>query len=289
MNIKREVAAYGLCYRNTLHVYDLFIPKQEGAMAEVDMDPNDLAQFQGDLIARGGHPRDALRVWLHTHPMESPQPSGTDMATWRETFSSYDYAVMGIMGNTGKVYFRIATGLGDMRTEVELNYPDLEDFLCYSDPCEFNALELKALVEQKSQPKRYTCSVLPKSTSTTEDKTWEAYQKKAAEKEKEQAWRDMRRIRRHHHAGLLAEGDYNGDFYDWEESRSETLLLGEEMRAEARELGICLDTIRLATDPEDTAWGMTGLNGDQPKLVEIPGHGYMVVPTETDKELLERI
>src|SRR5437870_2317239 len=48
------------------------------------------------------------RVWLHTHPGSSVTPSGTDEDTFARVFGRCDWAVMFILGRTGRTSARLA-------------------------------------------------------------------------------------------------------------------------------------------------------------------------------------
>ena len=53
-----------------------------------------------------------MRLWLHTHPGSSAQPSGTDEATFERVFGQCDWAVMFILARGGETYARLRFGVG---------------------------------------------------------------------------------------------------------------------------------------------------------------------------------
>ena len=53
-----------------------------------------------------------VRLWMHTHPMASPMPSGVDEDTFASKFGKCDWAVMFILGRTGLTYARLAFSAG---------------------------------------------------------------------------------------------------------------------------------------------------------------------------------
>jgi hypothetical protein len=66
-----------------------------------------------DAMADAGVPPSRFaRVWLHTHPGASVVPSGTDEVTFARAFGKCDWAVMAILGRTGKTSARLRFSAG---------------------------------------------------------------------------------------------------------------------------------------------------------------------------------
>ena len=63
-------------------------------------------------VDAGLKPERFARIWCHTHPGESPNPSGTDEQTFARVFGPCDWSVMFIVGRTGKTYARLAFAAG---------------------------------------------------------------------------------------------------------------------------------------------------------------------------------
>jgi hypothetical protein len=64
------------------------------------------------MADRGIPPSRFGRVWLHTHPGASVSPSGVDEQTFIRCFGGCDWAVMGILGRTGRTYARLRFNAG---------------------------------------------------------------------------------------------------------------------------------------------------------------------------------
>jgi len=85
-------------------IVDFIMPEQECTGATTEMTSKGIvdlfdklsgpAKFGGMGISPGRYGR----VWIHTHPGFSSEPSGTDWATFREVFGDKDWAIMFIMG-----------------------------------------------------------------------------------------------------------------------------------------------------------------------------------------------
>src|SRR5262249_31482191 len=65
------------------------------------------------------------RIWIHTHPGDSPQPSGTDEKTFAQVFGHSDWALMFILARGGECYARLRYNLGpgaEVELGVEIDY-----------------------------------------------------------------------------------------------------------------------------------------------------------------------
>lgn len=103
-----EVGALGISGKNNpLLIRDLVIPKQRVTGVSIDFDTSDVADLYADLDGRGLSMNDYARIWIHTHPGSSPQPSGTDENTFDTNYGESDWAVMFILAQGGSAYARI--------------------------------------------------------------------------------------------------------------------------------------------------------------------------------------
>jgi len=57
-------------------------------------------------------PEQFARLWIHTHPGDSAQPSGVDEATFERVFGQCDWSVMFIMAQNSSTYTRISFNVG---------------------------------------------------------------------------------------------------------------------------------------------------------------------------------
>lgn len=107
--------------KDALYVEDVVLLDQEVTTVSVDMYGGALAAHMEECAAKGIEPRGCMRVWIHTHPRGVTAPSGTDWATFRETFGGGDHAVMFIMcAESGWMCAKLAVVWEGVRFETDL-------------------------------------------------------------------------------------------------------------------------------------------------------------------------
>jgi proteasome lid subunit RPN8/RPN11 len=108
-----EAAAFGLSAEgDPLSLDDLLVVRQRTTVATTSFDDAAVADLFDELVDAGYPPAQFARVWLHTHPGSSPEPSRTDEATFARAFGRCDWAVMAILGRTGRTYARLHFAAG---------------------------------------------------------------------------------------------------------------------------------------------------------------------------------
>jgi proteasome lid subunit RPN8/RPN11 len=108
-----EIGGFGITTADDLlYVEDFITVKQAVTVATVSFDDAAVADFVDGQIDAGRKPGQVLRVWCHTHPGRSPQPSGTDEETFQRVFGQCDHAVMFIMARGGEAYARLRFNVG---------------------------------------------------------------------------------------------------------------------------------------------------------------------------------
>src|SRR5437762_2980274 len=108
-----EIGGFGICREGELlYVEDFRTVKQITTSVTVEFDDQAVADHFDDCVDEGLSPQQFARVWIHTHPGESPEPSSVDERTFDRVFGSCDWACMFIMGRTGKTYARIRFSAG---------------------------------------------------------------------------------------------------------------------------------------------------------------------------------
>ena len=95
-----------------LRVQDFITVKQDVSMASVCFDDQAVADFFEAQVDAGRKPEQFARIWLHSHPGDSPQPSSTDEETFHRVFGHCDWAVMFIVARNGKSYTRLRFNVG---------------------------------------------------------------------------------------------------------------------------------------------------------------------------------
>jgi len=73
----------------------------------VAFDDQAVADYFDDQIDIGRTPEQFARIWIHTHPGDSPEPSSTDEETFARVFGRSDWSVMFILAQGGQTYARL--------------------------------------------------------------------------------------------------------------------------------------------------------------------------------------
>ena len=95
-----------------LKVEDFITVKQEVTVASVSFDDQAVADFFETQVDAGRKPEQFGRIWLHTHPGDSPVPSCTDEETFARVFGSCQWALMFVLARGGKSYARLRFNVG---------------------------------------------------------------------------------------------------------------------------------------------------------------------------------
>lgn len=102
-----EIAGFGITGEDPFIVEDFLLVGQEASAAFVSMDDDAVADFLPDMVEKGFEPNQCMRIWIHTHPGASANPSGQDETTFRDVFGGCDYSLMFILARQGEVYCRL--------------------------------------------------------------------------------------------------------------------------------------------------------------------------------------
>ena len=108
-----EVGCFGVCSADDpLYVEDLAVPRQYVSVVTVRFDDDSVADHFDRMADQGVTPARCGRVWVHTHPGDSANPSGTDEETFARAFGDADWAVMAIAARGGRTYARLSFSAG---------------------------------------------------------------------------------------------------------------------------------------------------------------------------------
>jgi proteasome lid subunit RPN8/RPN11 len=109
-----------------LYVEDVRLVQQTCTSISVAFDDTAVAEFFEEQVDAGRRPEQFGRIWIHTHPGESAQPSQVDEATFERVFGTCDWAVMFILARGGETFsrlrFRAGPGGGfEIPTQVDFD------------------------------------------------------------------------------------------------------------------------------------------------------------------------
>jgi proteasome lid subunit RPN8/RPN11 len=103
-----EVGGFGIAPAgDLLYVEDIQLVQQTCTSISIAFDDSAVAEFFDDQIDAGRRPEQVGRIWIHTHPGDSAQPSHVDEDTFKRVFGPCDWAVMFILAREGETYCRL--------------------------------------------------------------------------------------------------------------------------------------------------------------------------------------
>ncbi len=107
-----EVGGLGLCRDggDPLAVHDVAVLKQVGSRTTTRLDDDAVNDHMLGALEQGLQPCQTMRIWVHTHPGHSAEPSGTDWATFERIFARCDWGVMVILAMDGSTSAHIRLG-----------------------------------------------------------------------------------------------------------------------------------------------------------------------------------
>lgn len=121
-----EIGGFGISRPDDLlFVDEVALIPQRASLATVAFDDLAVADYFETQVAHGRTPAEFARLWIHTHPGNSPLPSGTDEATFTRVFGSCDWAAMVILARNGATYARLQWNVGPsgaMEVPVTVDY-----------------------------------------------------------------------------------------------------------------------------------------------------------------------
>jgi len=108
-----EVGGFGVTPADDLLFIEEFVTvKQEVTEASIAFNDEAVADHFERQVDSGRRPQQFARIWLHTHPGESPHPSGVDEETFSRVFGGCEWAVMFIVAQGGNLYARLRFNIG---------------------------------------------------------------------------------------------------------------------------------------------------------------------------------
>lgn len=160
-----EVGGFGVSAADDLLlVVDIELVRQSCTYVSVQFDDESVADFFERQIDAGRAPQEFGRIWIHTHPGNSPRPSLTDEDTFARAFGPADWSVMFILAMRGRAYARLSFSAGPSGSiqlpvaidfqqtfaatdhdawhgEYDRHVVDIEELECDADDADYNAAE----------------------------------------------------------------------------------------------------------------------------------------------------
>lgn len=162
---ENEVGGFGITKPNDLlFVTDFVLIRQKVTIVSVSFDDGSVADFFENQVEQKRKPEQFARIWLHTHPGDSPNPSMTDEQTFDRVFGKCDWSVMFILAQDGSSYARLhfkAGPGGDLKIPVYVDYSfqfDGSDFKNWTEQYKDNVVKdilLPPVKETTVNPKEH--------------------------------------------------------------------------------------------------------------------------------------
>jgi hypothetical protein len=121
-----EVGGFGIMTADDLLLIDdVQLVRQACTGASVAFDDLAVANFFDEQVDQGRKPEQFGRIWVHTHPGNSPEPSQVDEETFCRVFGRTDWALMFVLARGGASYARLRFHVGpggEMDIPVAVDY-----------------------------------------------------------------------------------------------------------------------------------------------------------------------
>jgi proteasome lid subunit RPN8/RPN11 len=125
-----EIGGFGVSRSDDdlLVVEDFITVRQKVTAVSVAFDDDAVADYFEAQVDAGRIPEQFGRIWMHTHPGNSPEPSGVDEATFSRVFGGCTWAIMFILARGGRTYCRLRFNVGPggsiaIPTDVDYSQP----------------------------------------------------------------------------------------------------------------------------------------------------------------------
>jgi proteasome lid subunit RPN8/RPN11 len=108
-----EVGGFGITdIDDLLFVREFVTVKQEVTCVSVKFDDSAVADFFDTQVDLGRKPEQFGRIWLHSHPGDSPEPSVVDQETFERVFGACQWALMFVVAHDNKSYAKLRFNVG---------------------------------------------------------------------------------------------------------------------------------------------------------------------------------
>jgi hypothetical protein len=121
-----EIGGFGISAPDDLlTIEDVRLVAQVCTPTHVQFEDAAIADFFDEQVDIGRTPESFGRIWVHTHPGASAEPSHTDEETFTRVFGSCEWAVMFILAQGGASFARLRCNVGpgaSVRLSVEVDF-----------------------------------------------------------------------------------------------------------------------------------------------------------------------
>jgi len=121
-----EVGGFGITEQDDLLFVKEFVTvKQEVTAISVKFGDEAVADFFETQVDLGRKPEQFARIWLHSHPGSSPEPSIIDEETFERVFGGCQWALLFIVAQDNKTYAKLSFNVGpggQVLIPVEIDY-----------------------------------------------------------------------------------------------------------------------------------------------------------------------
>jgi len=108
-----EVGGFGITDPDDLLLVREFVTvKQEVTAISVSFDDSAVADLFDTQVDFGRKPEQFARIWLHSHPGDSPEPSGIDRETFERVFGNCQWAILFVVAQNNKTYAKLSFNVG---------------------------------------------------------------------------------------------------------------------------------------------------------------------------------
>jgi proteasome lid subunit RPN8/RPN11 len=108
-----EVGGFGITEPDDLLFVKEFVTvKQDVTPVSVKFDDESVANLFEDQVDLGRKPEQFARIWLHSHPGDSPEPSSIDDETFERVFGKCQWAVLFVVAQDNKTYAKLSFNVG---------------------------------------------------------------------------------------------------------------------------------------------------------------------------------
>jgi sulfur carrier protein ThiS adenylyltransferase len=121
-----EVGGFGIsAAADLLTITDIALVPQTCTAVSTSFDDAGVADYFDRQTEAGRSPVEFARIWIHTHPGDSPRPTEIDEETFKRAFADAAWAVMFVLARGGATYARLRLGGGpaaELRIPVKLDF-----------------------------------------------------------------------------------------------------------------------------------------------------------------------